>query len=76
MRSCLRPFMDCQILTDFVGAEMNMAYCRYQNTVEDMLDAIEHLNDEDDLSEEEIVTRRKFIGLCHAVAENWEREQA
>lgn len=75
-RGCLRPFMDCQILTNFVGVEMNMTYCRYQNTVEDMLDAIEHLSDVDDLSEEEIVARSKFIRLCHAVAENWEREQA
>ena len=54
---------------------MNMAHCRYQNTVEDMLDAIEHLNDVDDLSEEEIVARRKFIWLCHAVAENWEKPE-
>lgn len=75
MRSCLRPFMDCQILTNFVGVEMNMGYCRYQNTVEDMLDAIDNLGDVDDLSEEEIVARRKFIRLCHAVAESWEKPE-
>ena len=75
MRSCLRPFMDCQILTNFVGVEMKMTYCRYQNTVEDMLDAIEHLNGADNLSEEEIVARRKFIRLCHAVAEDWEKPE-
>ena len=54
---------------------MNMAYCRYQNTVEDMFDAIEHLDDADDLSEEEIVARRKFIWLCHAVAHTWEKPE-
>lgn len=54
---------------------MNMGYCRYQNTVEDVLDAIDHLSDMDDLSEDEIAARKKFIRLCHAVAENWEKQE-
>ena len=54
---------------------MNMDYCRYQNTVEDMLDAIDHLSDVDDLSEEESVARNKFIRLCYFVAENWEKPE-
>ena len=54
---------------------MNMAYCRYQNTVEDMLDAIDNLGDMDDLSEEEQKARQKFIKLCHFVAEHWEKPE-
>ena len=54
---------------------MNMGYCRYQNTVEDVLDAIEHLCDEVYASEEEIAARNKFIKLCHFVAEHWDKPE-
>ena len=54
---------------------MNMGYCRYQNTVEDMLDAIDNLSEVDDLSEEEVVARNKFIRMCHFVAEHWEKPE-
>ena len=54
---------------------MNMDYCRYQNTVEDVLDAVDHLDDVDDLSEEETAARKKFIRLCHFVAEHWEKPE-
>ena len=74
-RSCLRPFTDCQILTNVGDVEMNMSYCRYENTVEDMVDAIDHLSDVDDLSDEEEAARNKFIRLCHFVAENWEKPE-
>ena len=54
---------------------MNMSHCRYQNTVEDMVDAVEHLSDVDALSDEEGAARNKFIRLCHLVAENWEKPE-
>lgn len=54
---------------------MNMGYCRFQNAVEEMLDAIDNLGDMEDLSEEEVAARNKFIRMCHFVAENWEKPE-
>lgn len=58
----------------------NMSYCRFQNTIGDMQDCIDHLNDpvqDDDerhdwgLSEEEDKARKKFIKLCEEVAKDY-----
>jgi len=48
----------------------NMGYCRFQNTVGDMEDCLEHI--EDDLhSEEEKEARQDFIRLCVQVAHDY-----
>ena len=53
----------------------NMAYCRFENTVADMRDCIKAMDDfdETEASEYEIRAYKKFIELCHYVAENYER---
>ena len=47
----------------------NMSYCRFQNTLSDLRDCIEHMSD-DDLSDEENKAREKIIALCLEVAED------
>ena len=41
----------------------NMSYCRFDNTLADLRDCYEHMDD-DDLSEEEERARQKLITLC------------
>ena len=41
----------------------NMSYCRFQNTLKDLRDCYEHLDDED-LSEEEKRAKNKLVELC------------
>jgi len=48
---------------------MNMSYCRFQNTLSDLQDCLDHLQD-DDLSEAEERARQKLIKLCTSVAED------
>lgn len=51
----------------------SMSYCRFQNAVDDMHECIDHLSDDtDEMSEEELKARQKFIKLCRFVAEHWE----
>lgn len=53
----------------------SMSYCRFQNAVEDIHECIDHLSDDtDEMSEEELKARQKFIKLCRFVAEHWEDE--
>lgn len=46
----------------------NMSYCRFHNTLEDLRDCYDHLED-DDLSEAEAKEREKLIRLCRQIAE-------
>jgi hypothetical protein len=46
---------------------MNMSYCRFQNTLRDLKDCIEHMEDED-LSEDEGSARQEMIDKCQHVA--------
>ena len=41
----------------------NMGYCRFTNTLEDLQDCFEHLEDED-LSEPEQESRKRLLTLC------------
>lgn len=50
---------------------MNMSYCRFSNTLQDLKDCYEHMDD-DDLSPEEQNAREKLIKLCQAIAEDEE----
>lgn len=45
----------------------NMSYCRFQNTLEDLRDCEEHIED-GDWSPEEIKARERLIKLCKSIA--------
>jgi hypothetical protein len=45
----------------------NMAYCRFQNTVLDLQDCFDSMN-ESDLSEEETRAKERLIKLCVDIA--------
>ena len=45
----------------------NMSYCRFENTLSDLQDCAEHVNDEG-LSNTEASARRDLIELCRELA--------
>ncbi len=51
----------------------NMSYCRFQNTVGDLRDCAEALDDimngEERLSREELAAARRLVALCQQIAE-------
>ena len=49
----------------------NMAYCRFENTVKDMQDCIDHLDEQINSTVEERA-RDKFVKLCHTVVEDYD----
>ena len=49
----------------------NMPYCRFTNTLEDLRDCYEHMDDED-LSEEEKQSREELLRLCHEMAAGYD----
>jgi len=53
----------------------NMSYCRFHNTVGDMEDCIDHLDDDDEISEAEASERTHFIELCRQVAEDYPEDE-
>jgi len=50
----------------------NMSYCRFSNTLSDLKDCYEAMDDE--LSDEERKARLKLIKLCVAIASDYECE--
>jgi hypothetical protein len=50
---------------------MNMAYCRFENTLGDLEDCREHLHDSE-LSETETEARNRLIELCQEIAREME----
>jgi len=53
---------------------MNMSYCRFHNTLQDLQDCNDHLWD-NDLSEEEARERTRLIKLCKEIAADFEDEE-
>lgn len=49
----------------------NLSYCRFQNTLPDILDCANHIND-DDLSPEELRARNMIIFVCRQLVANAE----
>jgi hypothetical protein len=48
----------------------NMSYCRFTNTLGDLKDCEEHMDDnDDDLSDGEIKARKRLIDLCKRIAD-------
>lgn len=50
----------------------NMSYCRFRNTLSDLRDCQNNLDDTDDLSREERRARWELIKLCRDIAEDCE----
>lgn len=50
---------------------MNMSYCRFQNTLADLRDCREHMEDTDDLSDDERKARKRLIAVCVAIAQDY-----
>lgn len=51
----------------------NMSYCRFQNTLSDLIDCenSEGMYDPEVLSDEEKVARRRLVNLCKTIAEEF-----
>ena len=48
----------------------NMGYCRFQNTVRDLEDCYEHLNENlEELSDSELSARERLVKLCQDIVE-------
>jgi hypothetical protein len=45
----------------------NMSYCRFQNTVQGLLDCERHLFETDDLSEDERKARQRLIDAAYRI---------
>ena len=52
---------------------MNMSYCRFENTYNDLRDCYENL--EDDCSESEQKYKEKLIKLCKQISAIYEEEE-
>ena len=48
----------------------NMAYCRFENTLSDLRDCEEHMDD-NDLSEDEERARKRLIKMCSRIAADY-----
>ena len=53
---------------------MNMSYCRFRNTLNDLRDCYYNLDDED-LSPEEQDAKEKLVALCKDIAEYFEDDE-
>lgn len=51
----------------------NMSYCRFYNTLGDLQDCYDHIDDEN-LSEEEAKSRARLIKLCRQIADDYADE--
>lgn len=49
----------------------NMSYCRFQNTLRDLRDCYEHIDD-DNLGPEETKARKKLIILCSDISQDYD----
>jgi hypothetical protein len=52
----------------------NMGYCRFQNTLNDLEDVSEHMEDKD-LSSDEKKARKNLIELCQLIAADAENNE-
>ena len=53
---------------------MNMSYCRFENTVNDMIDCINNMDISESASTYEKRARKTFVELCAQVAEQYREE--
>jgi len=52
----------------------NMSYCRFQNTLSDLVDCADNINDIEEMSEEELKARKQLIRLCMEIAYEFSSE--
>lgn len=50
---------------------MNMSYCRFRNTLQELQHCADALEEGDELSHEEAVAARRLIRLCEDIAGNY-----
>lgn len=53
---------------------MNMSYCRFSNTLDDLRDCYDAMGNDDemaDLSEEEAKAKEKIIKLCQRIVDDY-----
>lgn len=48
----------------------NMSYCRFSNTLSDLKDCYDNMDDED-ISKEEKEARKKLIKLCERIVDDY-----
>jgi hypothetical protein len=53
---------------------MNMSYCRFENTANDLRDCYDNM-DGDELSEAEEAAKKRLIKLCLRIAEDYGEEE-
>ena len=53
---------------------MNMSYCRFENTVNDMIDCINNMDISEFASEYEKQARKTFVKLCAQVVKDYGKE--
>ena len=51
-----------------------MGYCRFQNTLGDLRDCYDHIDDTEEMSDEEKKARLKLIAVCKEIADDHEDE--
>ena len=49
----------------------NMSYCRFRNTIPDLLDCENSMDDDEFLSEEESSARKRLIKICVRIADDY-----
>lgn len=49
---------------------MNMSYCRFYNTLQDLKDCYYNIEDVEDMSLEEKRARKQLIEICMDIADN------
>lgn len=52
---------------------MNMSYCRFQNTVRDLDDCYDHIN-EPVSSDEEVEARKRPVEICKDIVDEYDEE--
>ena len=53
----------------------NMSYCRFQNTVKDLEDCFNNMDQENSMSESELDARKKLIHLCAEIVDCFGEEE-
>lgn len=51
----------------------NMGYCRFQNTLADLRDCLEHWDDE--VSADEAKARERLLRLCNTIGQDYEGDE-
>ena len=49
---------------------MNMSYCRFTNTLQDLKDCYYNIENVEDMSDDELIARKKLIEICVEIADN------